>query len=464
MRKRIGVSSSLDKSAANSSVAALEDPASALKPTSQIAASSIRTARTNPRYKALVKAHVIQPEVEAGHRHASSTHIEKLSKLRTLEWISRVKDGWLKSEAGQAWLNDEIRSGHIFNFDSTDDAEISNIWRARMRRWLDRVSRMLLRTAPDKATSKRWESIIGRQLSADRDPVEGSEKKQALAILKQWSHLFALSANINSDGLMSAVVIRPSPPNGFVVVGGERRYWACRLASMDRIPSTGGAVEDVKAFSRTIHENLDRLDIDFSGQVASMRQYVSMKLGEECGPDNKSIKISFFENEFSGRSRSWNHRWRVLCLLPEGCDVLQQIYADELTDVKVVDEMARDLLRQHKANIGAPPRDDTDQSAGNPENKATPKTSPPATTQRKASQKPAAPTTRAKVRVPGTEAGIRILSALKSTEGITEEASKSIESALGGWRGAPDVQRRKYLEEVIDAMAKNLDHLDEIEN
>jgi acyl-CoA reductase-like NAD-dependent aldehyde dehydrogenase len=122
---------------------------------------------------------------------------------------------------------------------------------------------------------------------------------------------------------------------------------------------------------------------------------------------------------------------------------------------------ARAFLKYLKVNPGAQVTDaDSD---GNEQATPTingtkptaPKTPPPA--------KPSPPLPRAKVRLPGTEAGKRILVALKTTEGLDEASQAAIETALKGWPAAPENKRKKYLEEVIELMAKALDHLDEEE-
>lgn len=434
-----------------------------LRPVPRLPAASIHPVPTNPRYPELCDARIIQPWIdEDSSRHLSSTHINKLSLRRTHEWIRKVKNGWLKSAAGEAWLAEEGRAGHTFNFESPSEEELANIWRARCRRWFERVSRMLMRATPDAATSKRWAAITGADPSSFvRTPLDSDARARASEILFQWGELLALSTNIAKDGLGSPVVVRPVV-NGFEIVAGERRYWACCLASMDHIPCVGNEVDVKKALSRTIHENLDRVDIALRSQVRAMRTYVEMETGQPCGPSNKKIKISFFETEYAGRSRSWCHRWRVICLLPEGCDVLQNIYNKQYSSINEVDTVARAFLKELKARDKGPGAGEDEEES----NKAPASTDePPAPlTPTTPPQKPAEPLSRAKVRLPGTEAGKRILSALKSTEGLKAESLAAIETALKGWPAAPEGQRKKYLESVIDLMATELDYLDEVDN
>jgi hypothetical protein len=319
---------------------------------------------------------------------------------------------------------------------------------------------MLLRNPPDNATAKRWSAITGKPVeSFVREPLEPENRERAVTIISMWAELFALSSNVLKDGLIQPVKVRPVS-NGFGIVGGERRYWACCLASIDHIPCVGNDIDDLTALSQSIHENLDRADISLPSQVRSMRRYISALLKEPCGPNNSKIKISVFEEEFAGRSRSWAHRWRVICLLPEGCEVMSAIYSGTYSKINEIDTAARAYLKYLKVNPGAHAPDA--HSAGNEDAAPGIKAQPPLP-KPPAPKKPEAPLPRAKVRLPGTEAGKRILVALKTTEGLDDASQAAIETALKGWPAAPEKQRKKYLEDVIELMAKGLDHLDDEE-
>lgn len=434
--------------------------ASALRPVSKLLATQIHPTPLNPRYKELCDAYVIQPRRADGKkRQFGSTHINKLAKRGIVEWINKVKDGWLQTEAGQAWLSEEVRSGHEFNFEDPTEEQKVSLWRAHFRRWLDRVTRMLLRNPPDAATAKRWAAITGNSTATFvREPLDPEARKRALSLITVWTELFALASNVEKDGLIQPVKVRPAQ-NGFQIVGGERRYWACCLASVDRIDVTGSEISDLTAMSQTIHENLDRSNISLQSQVRSMRTYIGALVGEPCGPDNTKIKLSLFEDEFSGRSRSWSHRWRVICLLPEGCEVLNAVYSGAYSKINEIDGHARAFLKYLKVNPGTQVLDadsegtDLPPTVGNGTKPPAPKPASPA--------KQNQPITRAKVRLPGTEAGKRILVALKTTEGLDEASQAAIETALKAWPAAPENKRKKYLEDVIELMAKGLDHLDE---
>lgn len=434
----------------------LQDAASSLKPVSNVFFNQIRTTIFNPRYDDLAAALIIQPNFKSGSgepRHASSTHVNKLSRNRAVAWAKRIKNGWLQCPAGQAWLAAETRSGHKFNFEDPSEKEKDVIWKAYMRRWLERVERMLLREPPDAATYKRWEAILGRAPRVASD-LNDQDRKRVQKLVDEWNELIALSATVSKDGLISPVRLRPIE-GGFEIVGGERRYWACRMANIDYIPSVGATADELAAMSQTIHENLDRTDPSRGGYVIAFRRYFELLLGEPCGPTNKKLTISVFENEFAGRSKSWAHRWRGICKLPADSQLLADICSGELSNVQKIDEAVRAYHRRLKQGENPEPNRVNDQDNQDPDNN--PPENPP--------QKPpvTVPAASLKVRLPGTEAGVKLLTAISVIEGVDENTQAVISKAMNGWRGAPDKQRKKYLEEVLTAFTLALDPLDEVD-
>jgi hypothetical protein len=437
---------------------ALQDAASSLKPVSNVLFNQIRTTPLNPRYNELSSALIIQANFKtaAGEpRHASSSHVNKLSRNRAVSWALHAKNGWLKSEAGKVWLAAEARHGHKFNFDSPNEKEKDVIWKAYMRRWLERVERMLLREPPDAVTLKRWEAILGRPPQVSTPVPDGPDRKRIQKLVTEWNELIALSANVAKDGLISPLRLRPMT-GYFEIVGGERRYWACRMANIDYIPSVGSTADDLSAMSQTIHENLDRLDVSRGGWVIAFRRYFEKLLGEPCGPTNKQLTISVFENEFAGRSKSWAHRWRGICKLPEDSQLLADICSGDLNNVQKIDEAVRAYHRRFKLGETPEPNRVTDPENNDPDAK------PPANPQPKPPANPA-PAASLKVRLPGTEAGVKLLTAISVIDGVDDSTKAVISKAMNGWRGAPDKQRKKFLEEVLSALTLALDPLDEVD-
>ena len=464
-RKRIEtITSSMSTDALLTGEKQISSPENAMQPTAKLRASQIRTTPTNPRYRALLGARILQPNhvtKTGSERRSSTTHINKLTRTTAILWAQKVKKTWLLSHAGRTWLANETRGGHKLNFEDPSGKDLDAIWRAYTRRWYERVERMLRRSTPDAATIKRLEAqgeTVPEQLQDYRDKLSRIE-----SLLKQWSHLLALASSIHKDGIIQPVRVRPSGNGFFEIVAGERRYWACRLIGMDNIPYVGGQATNLVALAQKIHENLDRLDLDREGWVLSLREYMAELTGHPCGPDNPELNLATFENEFGGRSKSWCHRWRGVCQLPEGSNLLRRICSGEISGIRNIDEHVRAYHRARK-NDQDPEQYDLPDNAGSAGGPEVPQTNPPApvgSTTPKAPPSPASPA--AKARLPGTEGGLRIFQALKTIEGVDEAARKAIETAISGWRAAPDKYRRKCMEDVFDALVAALDPLDEVE-
>lgn len=464
-RKRIeAVTSSTSTDALLTGEKQISSPETAMQSTAKLRASQFRTTQTNPRYQALVAARILQPNhvtKSGSERRPNSTHINKLTRTSAILWAQKVKKTWLLSDAGRTWLANETRGGHKLNFEDPSAKELDAIWRAFTRRWYERVERMLRRSTPDASTIKRLEAqgeIAPEQLQEHRDKLRRIE-----ALLELWSHVLALSINIHKDGLIQPIRVRPTGNGHFEIVAGECRYWACRLTGMDNIPYVGAPTTDLVALGQKLHENLDRLDVDREGWVLALRRYMAELTGHPCGPDNPELNLATFENEFGGRSKSWCHRWRGVCQLPENSDLLQRICSGAISGIRNIDEHVRAYHRARKNNQN-PDQYQLPGSVGPAGGAEEPKTlpQPPAGSPLpKSPPSPAAPA--AKARLPGTEGGIRILQALKAIDGVSEAARSVIESAITGWRGAPDKYRRKCMEDVFDALAAALDPLDEVD-
>lgn len=406
------------------------DHTQALTPPNQIPIQKVRTSPSNPRYQDLLQARIIQPAVEAGERSARSSHIAKLSKNRILVWAQRVKTTWLLTESGKAWLAEEAKQGHVLNFDMQTDQERLAVWRAYLRRWIARQSRFLSSTVENTAWVKRT--------------------------IEEWQALIGLCGNISEIDFIQPLKVNPS--NGvFEIVGGERRYWASRLNCLEHVPVTGGPLTRLEAARQTMHENFQRKNPSIGATIVGMRNLFEELTGQPCGPTNNALKISTIENEFSSESRSWAVRMRAILRLPADSELLQRIINNEFSNVLEIDTVVREWHRTHKSGLdnganggepgGAPPA----------ANGSTPPKAAGASS-RKSTTKPQHPI--AKVRLPGTVAGLRMFDAIKAIEGLKEPSLAALDKATSGWAAAHDKQRAVLLQGVIDAIVGDTEQLD----
>ncbi len=71
-----------------------------------------------------------------------------------------------------------------------------------------------------------------------------------------------LSHSIRSQGLMQPVVVRPIDGERYEIIAGERRWRACQLAGLERIPALVREVSDEAATAMALIENIQREDLN----------------------------------------------------------------------------------------------------------------------------------------------------------------------------------------------------------
>lgn len=70
-----------------------------------------------------------------------------------------------------------------------------------------------------------------------------------------------LAESIKSHGLISPILVRRMN-SGYEIIAGERRFQACKVAGIDKIPSVVKNISDGDAFKISLVENLQREDLN----------------------------------------------------------------------------------------------------------------------------------------------------------------------------------------------------------
>ena len=71
-----------------------------------------------------------------------------------------------------------------------------------------------------------------------------------------------LAASIAEHGLIQPIAVRPKAAGGYLIVAGERRWRAARMAGLDEVPVLIKEVTDEQAAALALIENLQREDLD----------------------------------------------------------------------------------------------------------------------------------------------------------------------------------------------------------
>jgi ParB family transcriptional regulator, chromosome partitioning protein len=104
------------------------------------------------------------------------------------------------------------------------------------------------------------------------DEIQPNARQPRVAI--DEAALGELAASIRSVGLLQPVVVRPAAGGGYELVAGERRWRACRLAGLTRLPAIVRETGDDQMLRDALIENLQRVDLNPLEEAAAFRQLV----------------------------------------------------------------------------------------------------------------------------------------------------------------------------------------------
>ena len=87
--------------------------------------------------------------------------------------------------------------------------------------------------------------------------------------------LAELSQSIAENGLLQPIVVRPKKAGpGYIIIAGERRWRASRMAGLDEVPVLVKEVTDEQAAALALIENLQREDLDPIEEAEGCQQLI----------------------------------------------------------------------------------------------------------------------------------------------------------------------------------------------
>lgn len=105
-----------------------------------------------------------------------------------------------------------------------------------------------------------------REIEPDPDQPRKNFDEEALA---------ALSASIAENGLLQPIAVRPKKAGpGYIIIAGERRWRAARMAGLEEVPVLVKEVTDEQAAALALIENLQREDLDPIEVAEGCRQLI----------------------------------------------------------------------------------------------------------------------------------------------------------------------------------------------
>ena len=211
---------------------------------------------------------------------------------------------------------------------------------------------------PDNA---KIETLPLREIEPDPDQPRKTFDEETLA---------ELAASISEHGLLQPIAVRPHGVDRYLIVAGERRWRACRMAGLTEAPVVVKDVTDEQAMELALVENLQREDLDPVEEALGIRELMTRcdltqeqaarKLGKSRSALANSLRLlnlpeTVLELLKSGFLTT-GHAKVVLGLpTPELQEQAAQIIADHELNVRQAEALCKKLTKPAK-----PPKEKDD--------------------------------------------------------------------------------------------------------
>lgn len=214
--------------------------------------------------------------------------------------------------------------------------------------------------APSFESDTRIETLPLREIEPDPGQPRKTFDDETLA---------ELSASIAEHGLLQPIAVRPKPSGGYLIVAGERRWRASRMAGLTEVPVIVKDVTDEQAMELALVENLQREDLDPVEEAAGIRELMARcdltqeqaarKLGKSRSALANSLRLLSLPETVLELLKSGfitiGHAKVVLGLpTPELQEEAAQIIADNQLNVRQAEALCKKLAKPAKEPVAAP--------------------------------------------------------------------------------------------------------------
>ena len=168
---------------------------------------------------------------------------------------------------------------------------------------------------------------------------------------------------------MQPIAVRPKPSGGYLIVAGERRWRASRMAGLTEVPVIVKDVTDEQAMELALVENLQREDLDPVEEAAGIRELMTRcdlpqeqaarKLGKSRRALANSLRLLSLPETVLELLKSGfitiGHAKVVLGLpTPELQEEAAQMIADNQLNVRQAEALCKKLAKPAKEPVAAP--------------------------------------------------------------------------------------------------------------
>ena len=214
--------------------------------------------------------------------------------------------------------------------------------------------------APSFESDTRIETLPLREIEPDPGQPRKTFDDETLA---------ELSASIAEHGLLQPIAVRPKPSGGYLIVAGERRWRASRMAGLTEVPVIVKDVTDEQAMELALVENLQREDLDPVEEAAGIRELMTRcdltqeqaarKLGKSRSALANSLRLLSLPETVLELLKSGfitiGYAKVVLGLpTPELQEEAAQMIADNQLNVRQAEALCKKLAKPAKEPVAAP--------------------------------------------------------------------------------------------------------------
>ena len=214
--------------------------------------------------------------------------------------------------------------------------------------------------APSFESDTRIETLPLREIEPDPGQPRKTFDDETLA---------ELSASIAEHGLLQPIAVRPKPSGGYLIVAGERRWRASRMAGLTEVPVIVKDVTDEQAMELALVENLQREDLDPVEEAAGIRELMTRcdltqeqaarKLGKSRSALANSLRLLSLPETVLELLKSGfitiGHAKVVLGLpTPELQEEAAQMIVDNQLNVRQAEALCKKLAKPAKEPVAAP--------------------------------------------------------------------------------------------------------------
>ena len=96
-----------------------------------------------------------------------------------------------------------------------------------------------------------------------------------------------LAESIKQHGVLQPLLVRPIPSGGYQLVAGERRWRACRMARLNKVPVVIKELTDTETMEIAIIENLQREDLNPIEEAEGLQALI-----DKCGYTQEEVAAS----------------------------------------------------------------------------------------------------------------------------------------------------------------------------